>query len=320
MRLFAKKKRLTGQIRKLRDDLQRRPSPLAFTQLADIYRELGDHEAALEIATECAERFPLNENPYLLQGEIRLERFLRDHIANDAKIAEAALTKVVRLNSHNIKAHMLLAELFYLVGCADDCRKHLRQVLTIMPTAREVQSFLRTLNVAEPADGEDLQTLAEFAEVVEENGQFANPPDRFPSTHPHLGSPDGKASMRLDMDSLKQEIVKMGAQRGVLNSVIMDRDEQVLAEFSNARSLSARQFAELINQIRTVADDASRRMDTGALVRAEIEGPTGNITVARIRNLTIAILYDDPLRPDRVWEMLQDFVARNLKRREVVRA
>ena len=44
VRLFAKKKRLTGQIRKLREDLARRPSPVAYTQLAEIYRELGDQK------------------------------------------------------------------------------------------------------------------------------------------------------------------------------------------------------------------------------------------------------------------------------------
>ena len=45
-----------------------------------------------------------------------------------------------------------------------------------------------------------------------------------------------------------------------------------------------------------------------------------NVTVARVRNLTIGLLYADPLRPDQVWEMVQDFVARNLTATEGARA
>jgi len=61
VQLFAKKGRLSGQIRKLREDLQRRPNPLTYAQLAQVYRELGSYDEALGIAAECAERFPLNE-------------------------------------------------------------------------------------------------------------------------------------------------------------------------------------------------------------------------------------------------------------------
>ena len=58
--------------------------------------------------------------------------------------------------------------------------------------------------------------------------------------------------------------------------------------------------------------DASRRMDTGVLVRAEIEGPEHRLTVVRLRQYTIAALFSDPLRTDRVWEMLQDVTSRCL--------
>ncbi len=311
VRIFAKKKNLSGQIRKLKQDLLRRPSPLAFTQLAQIYRELGNVDDALEIASECAERFPLNENPYLIQGEIRLERFLRDQIAKDAMLADTALRKVVRLNGHNLKAHLLLAETNYLVGSMGECRKHLRAVLQIMPTAQEVQEFLRAFDLANAMPSEEVE-FEELAKFIEEAGAFANPPEAFPSLHPHTRRAREAPRAELDVESLKEQIVQLGEQIGVRNSLVLDREGEILADFSRPDSLSRRQFAELVNDVRDTADDASRRMDTGALVRAEIEGPTGNVTVVRVRNLTIAILYSDPLRTERVWEMLQDFIARNL--------
>src|SRR5690242_6286151 len=50
VRLFAKKGRLAGRIRRLREELQRRPNPATYTQLAAIYRDLGSDEEALAIA------------------------------------------------------------------------------------------------------------------------------------------------------------------------------------------------------------------------------------------------------------------------------
>jgi tetratricopeptide (TPR) repeat protein len=318
VRLFAKKKRLTGQIRRLRDDLQRRPSPVAFTQLAEIYRELGDPEAALELATECSERFPLNESPYLIQGEIRLERFLSDGIAKDAIIAEKALSKVVRLNGHNVKAHLFLAEVYNLVGALPKCRQHLRSVLAIVPGARDVQLFLKNLPSAEH-ETPGQKDFEELARAIEGGYGFAADPFEFPSEHPYMGNRiRPQSSLSIDLESLKEEVVRLGTKPGVRNSIILDRDGEFLADFTDANSLSRRQFCQLVNSINNTADEASRRMDTGALVRAEIEGPFGSMTVTRVRTLTIAILYDDPLRPDRVWELLQDFIARNLTNRKEV--
>jgi predicted regulator of Ras-like GTPase activity (Roadblock/LC7/MglB family) len=311
VRLFAKKGRLTGQLRRLRDDVVRRPTPVVFTQLAAIYRELGQHDDALQTAQDCAERFPLNENPYLIQGEIRLERFLRDFIARDAVLAEAALRRVTRINGHNVKAHLLLAELYWLVGAVSSCRRHLRSVLTITPTARDVQDFVREVGAPDAAETDAQEDFEELARSVEEQGAFVHPAERFPNLRGTQGDAP-RTRARLDVESLKTEVVELGSHQGVRNSIVLDKDGEPLADCTDGMGLTRKQFAELVTSIAATADDASKRMDTGALVRAEIESPSGNITVARVRNLTIGILYADPLRGDRVWEILQDFVARNL--------
>lgn len=311
VRLFSKRGRLSGQLRRLREDVQRRPTPVVYAQLAGIYRELGQAEDALQTAQECAERFPLNEGPYLVQGEIRLERFLRDTIARDAVLAEQALRRVTRINGHNVRAHMLLAELYWLVGDLASCRRSLRAVLSVTPGARDVQEFVRELGLPDgAAESAEPTGFEELAQQVEESGTFARPSERFP-THRPAGSPDARPRGRLDVESLKTAIVELGSHDGVRNSIVLDKDGEVLADSTDGASITRRQFADLVLAVAATADDASRRMDTGALVRAEIENPSGNVTVARVRNLTIGILYADPLRSERVWEILQDFVARN---------
>ena len=321
VRMFAKKGRLTAQIRRLREDLQRRPNPLTYAQLSQLYRELGSYDEALSIAAECAERFPLNEASYLIQGEIRIERFRRDLIAKDGSIAEAALRKVTRLNPHNATAHLLLAEVYYLAGLMPECRKYLRQVLQIMPTARDVQEFLREMD-ATPDAGAEQESFEELVQRVERNSWFANEPDRFPSLTASGAGNGSRRHTHVDSDRTKEAMAAFGEVEGAKNAVLLDRDGSTLADFSYADGLSKSQFAELVSAIRDTADDASKRMDTGALVRAEIEGPGGNVTVARVRGLTLAVLYSDPLKSDGVWEILQDFIARNLttSREEAARA
>lgn len=312
VRFFTKKKRLSGQIRKLQGDLQRRPNPTAYARLAEIYRELGDDDEALQVADECAERFPLNESPFLVRGEIRLERFLSDHIARDAVLAHESLGKVLRLNSRNAKAHLLTAELMYLVGDLEECRQHLKSVLSITPASRDTSSFLKTIEGGNDADDGAL-TFEDRAARVEEQARFPYAADRFPSYHPHMTGREVGRWRKLDSESLRQQMNDFAKLATVRNTILLDRQGEILADYSRTGGLSSSQFADLVSSVSETADEASRRMDTGSLVRAEVEGPAGNVTVARVQNVVLGLLYDNPLRPDGAWEMLQDFIARNLE-------
>ncbi|MCG3133210.1 MAG: hypothetical protein HMLKMBBP_00331 [Planctomycetes bacterium] len=309
VKLFAKKRSLTGQLRKLREDAQRRPSPVVFTQLAAIYRELGSQDEALEAAQQCADRYPLNEGPHLVTGEIRLERWLRDMIAKDGILAEEALRRVTRLNGHNVRAHMLLAELYWAAGDVSACRRHLRSVLSITPAAKEVQEFVRSLGSAETEENDEIRDFGDRARAIEESGGFPRQASDFPSCD--ASGRTGGARGRLDVESLRADVLALGGGEGVRNIAVLDRDGDILADHTDGTGPTRRQFCELVTATASVADDASRRMDTGALVRAEVESPSGNVTVVRVRGLTIGVLYSAPLRGERVWELVQDLVARN---------
>jgi len=100
--------------------------------------------------------------------------------------------------------------------------------------------------------------------------------------------------------------------------VLLDRAGKVLAEHADDAGLSRDDFAHLVREIRRTADQTSRRMDAGALVRAEIESPAGDLTVVRVQRLTVAALYSEPLRAEGVWEMLQDVTARNISTPQAV--
>lgn len=309
VRGFALKARLSGEIRRLKEELARRPNPLTYSQLAQVYLELGSHDDALELAAECAERFPLNEASYLVQGEIRAERFRRDLVARDAVLAEAALSKVVRLNSHNVAARMHLAELHWLVGDAAECRTHLAEMLEAAPSAAEVRKFLAEID-ARPGSREAATSSFEMlAEAVEANRAFANDVSRFPAPQARAAA---RAAQRttVDADRARSAMVVLGGNVGMKNAVLLDQDGASVADFQGQGGLAAGRFVELVTNVRDVADDASRRMDAGALVRVDIEGPGGSVAVARARGLTVAVLYAAPLRVERACEAVEEFVAR----------
>jgi hypothetical protein len=321
VRSFALRKSLSGRIRRLRAEIERRPTPFAYTRLAEIHRELGDDDEALDLATTCTQQFPLNAQPLLVEGEIRVERFLRDVVAQDGILAATALRRVLTLNGASVKAHVLLAELYHLVGAVADCRRHLHVVLAERGEEHDVRAFVASLgDGAWDADLEELtpDAFETLARAVEESGEFVGDPATFPAIVQHGPASRRIRALAIDLDGLSRDVARAGRSLGMRNTVLLDRDGRVLAEHCDDGGMAREDFAHVVRQLRSTADDTSRRMDAGALVRTELEGPAGDLTVMRVQRLTVGALYSEPLRAARVWELLQDLTARNLSPRPEV--
>ena len=88
---FVRKKQSHDNVKHLRDEIRVRPSTLAYSQLASIYRDLGDIDQALDLLTECTEKFTEDQSAFRMLGQIRLENFLQEVIAYDGQHALEAL-------------------------------------------------------------------------------------------------------------------------------------------------------------------------------------------------------------------------------------
>jgi tetratricopeptide (TPR) repeat protein len=305
VRLYVKKNRMTGELRRLREEIQRRPTALGYSRLAKLYRELGSHDEALAIAAACAERFPTDETAFLLQADLRRERFRRDMVAKDAIMAESALRQALRLNPRNVDARVRLAELCHLVGMREACAEHLRAARTASPSSPDLAALVEELGDEQPADEE---TFGEMAERVQAQGAFAGDPAKFD------GGDDAPASAEehVDAGSLIAAMSAFAGHDGLRNVVVLGRQGVVVADHSGPHGMARAPFAQLVAEIRDAADDASRRMDTGALARADVEGPAGSLVVTRVHGLTIGMQYAEPMRGDRAWEILSEFTSRQL--------
>jgi tetratricopeptide (TPR) repeat protein len=329
---YAKKSRRKAQIAKLRAEMKERPTPSVYSQLADIQRELGNHEDALAICHQCIERFPLNENPYLIIGEIRLTRFISDRIGHDGVEAEQQLQRVVKLNGQNLKAHLLLGQLYFLIGALEPMRDHLEICLAISPGIPEFEDFLRhaeagrflsgSAHVEEDdfLDDEEGLTVDELIRSVEVERAFRNPPDAFPKNRLiNTGNPTAKAV--LDVEGLRANLGRIGAGDGIRNAVILDRDGEHLADLSDPDSLTRKQFSELVSEIVSTSEDASRRMDVGSFQWCTVEGNFGGVTISRVKNISLGMKFDPGVRPERAHRMLEGFASQNLTAEpEVTRA
>jgi tetratricopeptide (TPR) repeat protein len=309
---FAKRQELQDRIRLLDETVSVRPHPNAFTELASIYWELGDGDRAEEVCTRCAELFPQNENPYLLAGEIRLDRFLEEGLERDGRMAMENLLRVSRLNRNNVKSHLLLARLFHACGAMTRCCDHLRTMLSITPTAREIRQFLTGLERRhareEPGEPED---LGELLAEVHRTGRFANDPDEFPAVK---GVRTVRRDGHLDLDELREGISWLARAPGIRRAVVLDGDGEVLLEAGQVARPTRSAFAALVRSVGETAFDLSRRMDVGTLQRADIEGPFGMLRLARFPGVLCCVLGDSAREAARA---MDEFVARCFASRRV---
>jgi tetratricopeptide (TPR) repeat protein len=306
---FAKKQRLQTEIRRLRRELVTRPAPIVFSQLAEIYRQLGKNDQALEICQQCLEKFPLNENPYLIIGELRLARFLSELIAHDGIEAEKQLRRVVQINGQNVKAHMLLANLCYVVGAIPETIESLQAVLANSPDNQEIEAFIA--EQGSRIEGAGNAPVSDRVREVERTHTLVNQPETFPGGRFTPDAPADQAAT-LDVEALRRSLSAVGKKVGVKNALIQDRDGEPLADFTHPDSLTRGEFSELVSDLVTTSEDASRRMDVGAFQWCSVEGDFGGVAVTKAKNLAVAMKFDPNVNSERAQSLLEDFTARNL--------
>jgi tetratricopeptide (TPR) repeat protein len=314
---FALKERHRAEISRLSKELKDNPTPTTYSQLAEVHRDLGNDELATKLCLQCIESFPLNENPYLILGEVRLKRFFEDKTSSDGLAAEEQLRRVVKLNNHNLKAHVLLSQLYHAVGAWDQLQEILGRAVTLAPENRELEEFRQRLAADPPklvlneedAEFEDELDVLDLLRMVEQTGRFQGDPAEFPAGRFKSAA---CSTARLDMQSMKDGLTTFGREEGFLNAVILDRDGEPLGVHSDPESLTQKQFSELTWDIFTTSADASRRMDIGAFQWCTVEGAGWGITISRVKNITLGIKYQPPMKSERAEKLLREFAARNL--------
>ena len=108
---------LQGEIAEINKSLRRAPSKAQYERLAAIYHaELGNRTKAFETALEGLAKFPQSDGLHLISGQIRMDRFHTDFIANDFTEAAHHFEKAASINPNNYKSLVCLSRLYAVVG------------------------------------------------------------------------------------------------------------------------------------------------------------------------------------------------------------
>ena len=138
----VKKQQLAPQVAELKEHVRTKPSPVLYRQLAELYRDIGDDQKALDTCMEVRERYPKDENTFLVAGEIYFDRFQVAFLASDGRSAIENLGRACTLNRNNYNALLKLAQVYINIGYFTKAIPCLRTITNFAPADRVVKHLL----------------------------------------------------------------------------------------------------------------------------------------------------------------------------------
>jgi len=288
---FVRKKQSQDTMKPLRDEIRVKPSPRAYSQLASLYRDLGDTDQAMELLTECTEKFEKDVASARMLGQVRLENFLQEVIAFDGLHALRVLLRVKGLAPDDTGGRLALAQLYFAVGA----------------NALDIKTFLD--DVGEPPPLEQDVTIETLIERCEETGTLVNSLQGFPRVKPGIAQRTA-AAPKINLVAAAAKVQEFSGAVGLGNLAILDREGKSLASLRADGGLDPEAFRALAWGIEQVAWGSCRRMDIGSFVRGGVSFPGGGMAFVRRRGTTFALDFQDPLKPDRAAALLEELVVK----------
>lgn len=301
---FVRKKQCQDSVKHLRDEIRVKPSTLAYSQLAGIYRDLGDIDQALDLLTECTEKFTEDQSAFRMLGQIRLENFLQEVIAYDGQHALEALRRVQALNPDDTGARLFLAQLYFAVGANAAAIDELKAELAHNPTALDLQPFIE--DVGSPPPLESGVTIENLIDRCEEGGALVNSLKGFPRVKPGIALRTS-AAPKINPVAASAKVHELSGTPGLRNLALLDRDGRSIAAIA-ADGMEPEAFREFAWGVQSLAYESCRRMDIGSFTRGCLQFPGGAVSFVRRRGTTFALGFREPMKPERAAALLEDLV------------
>lgn len=300
---FLKRETLAAEITELRHKAEREPNPLVFARLADLYKDLGDYDKAVDYCKRGIE--PQNDDGtcWRILGKIRLERFKEDFLPRDALLAIEYLERSFELNRTSYKTILELAELYCDVGAKRFALKRAEAVLEFAPDDERALALVRKAQSLPDVRGtleDDVQAYAE------KQRRAAQRRGRKPGeTH----SPS--ARLAKNPVQLRERLGSLRSLDGFLAAVATDAQGVVIASYT-ARELDEGAVAEAVKLAFEAAEACSYRMDIGHFRKGLFEGPSGYVYLLVFDEVHIAVLCEASTKIDRLEEAVTRLVEHEL--------
>ena len=299
LRRLIQKENLRERVKALRQSIRRRPDPYLYARLADVFRQLGELSKAETIAEECKSRFPCDENPYLVVGEIRSGRFKKELMARDGRLAVENLERAVSLNPDNLKGRMQLAEVYAALGANSRALPHLLHLAESTPDDERIRSLISEVG-SRPVEEGDLNALLRSAERKRKTPYpFCNGEARSAATQVSV-------TRLSNRDAIRRSAAALFGIRN-LKGLYVACDELGTVEVKEDPTLEANGFSKSASKILKAAEASSRKMDMGGFSQGFIEGSFGRIVLRRTHGLEVALLLEASISVDRATREVDTF-------------
>ena len=292
---------LQGDIQDLHKKIQDgRAGANEFDRLARIYfQELGNKTKAYEIAFEGLDRYKKASGLNMLCGQIRMERYFEDHLANDWTEARAHLEKTSELNPSATMARVYLAQLFVAVGLYSRAKPIVEQ-LQAEASTENVENLARQIASAPAEDASvDLETrLSRISKgLAPEAGDEAEEALAAEPIH-----------VSVETRVLEAYLSRVEKIDGFKAAAVVAAGGEALAVKSTVPELEAA-FAELVHSVYSASEEAANRMDIGSFVNGEIDTPRGTLSISESGGLVLGILAGAPAKMELLRKAAEEFVS-----------
>lgn len=278
----------------LRARIEKNPSNRLYGELVAILAESGDAGSLHATCEEWSVRFPHDAGPFLWLGQSCLQSFYRSLASRDGIEAVAALERAIGLEPKQVRARVLLAELFYRVGAT----QRARTLLDAVPSEgddSELQNLRRQVAAARSL-GSDVEELLRSAE---DNGLLPNAP---PTAAVASRGDDGIAAIR---DSLAAIAEMEGVEKA---AYIRGTRALVKGDIKDGKD----PFLRTVRVVAKAGHRYSRRLDVGSFKRGVIQGPFGVLCICCYGEVLAAVQCSADAPTDRILAELQEVVASSL--------
>jgi tetratricopeptide (TPR) repeat protein len=289
-----------NEIETLRKLTEERPTPAAFAQLAEIYKDLRDEESALRYCRQAIEKFPHDDSTYRIIGELRLRRFYKDFLVKDGQLAIENLEKAFEINSKNYKSLLALAKMYLQIGAVTKARQRLKSILLFAPEDETVKKILDKSNkIAKPLH-EDVDILLQMVEEkkgllvdLQEGGNIAHLPMDMLAANPEIFQKPLEAVKNFD---------------GLQCVIICDKEGTLIAHYAK-ESIDYKTYYEVASSIYQTVQDSSRQMDLGRFQRVQIEGAFGSIQIVSAEGVVYVGFGAKNVKGEQIHKYLQKLIS-----------
>ena len=300
----VRKVQLQSEIQDLNRGIRTAPRKTQYERLADLYyRELGNRNKAFEIALEGLTKFPNSDGLHMVSGQVRMQRFHQDFLANDFVEAVRHFEKTASINPNHYKALVSLARLYAEACLYYKAKPVLEQVLVTNPGDEAAEGLLRlsTDNLANAETDQD-DALARIEERHALSPMGAEAARGFTPTDQSESTP------QVDRESLEGFLQGFESLSGYKCSTVLARDRSCMAAHSRGM-VPVEEFTRFIQATYLCSAEAAHKMDIGGFVSGELELSIGRVAMMEWKQYVIGILADHPAKKEDLDGAVERFVS-----------